>query len=431
MSEEQPEQPAEVPAEAPTETPVEQPAEAPAEAPSEAPAEQPYEAPPIEDAAPEAPPAPDPDRELTPEEEEAAKIQAEEIAKNEALKAPAAAEAAKKEEEKRTSKDVVAASGVIVDAPEARGKIYDSVLHAIGNTPLVKLPRLKEKHGLPAELLAKLEFCNPTSSLKDREAFAIITDAEKAGKIKPGETILVEASSGNMAVSLAMVAAAKGYKLILTMPESVSFERRRLLQLLGADVETTPPDAGMKGALKAIPVLLRQHTGAVHLDQFTHAACAQIHAETTGYEIWTDTGGHIDALVVGVGSGATLTGVAGYLKKQKADIRVFAVEPAGSAVLSGKKPGAHKIQGIGAGFVPEILDASLIDHVVQIADDQCFKMAKQLIKTEGIPAGISSGAVMAAAVEVAKLPDFKDKNVVAILSSGTERYIGTKLFEDR
>ncbi|MEM7679965.1 MAG: cysteine synthase A [Pseudomonadota bacterium] len=447
MSEEQPDQPAENPVpETPSEAPVEPPAEAPVESPPEAPADTP---PPAEEPAqpenpaegateenasppPPAPEGPDPDRELSPDEDDAAKKQADDVAKNEALQAPKDdSKPVEKEEDKRAAKDTVAAAGPIVEEAGSRGKIYESVLHAIGNTPLVKLPRLKAKHGLPAELLAKLEFCNPTHSLKDREAFAIITDAEKAGKIKTEESILVEASSGNMAVSMALVAAAKGYKIVLVMPESVSFERRRLLQLLGADLELAPADGGMKAAIERIPAILKQRENAVHLDQFTHMACAQIHEETTGPEIWADTEGNIDALVVGVGSGATLTGVTKYLKAQKSDIRVFAVEPAGSAVLSGKAPGGHKIQGLGAGFVPEILDASLIDHVVQIADDQCYNMAKQLIASEGIPAGIASGAVMAAAVEVAKLPDFNGKNVVAILSSGVERYVGSKLYEDR
>lgn len=421
MSEEQPpEQPEEIPAEAPVEAPVEAPAEQPAEAPSEAPSEEP----PVEISSE---PLPE-DRPMTPEEEEAAKKQAEEVAKNEALKAPKA-DGAGEATERSLPKDVIGTAGPIVTQVDSRGKIYESILQAIGCTPLVKLPKMSQKHGVQAELLAKLEFFNPMSSSKDRAAFAMIEDAEKAGKIKQGESILVEASSGNMAVSLAFVAAAKGYQIIIVMPESVAFERRKLLQFLGAKLELTPPDKGMKGALDRVPHVLREKNNTYQLNMFASMANAQIHAETTAEEIWADTGGQVDAVVIGVGSGGTLTGVAGKLKQKNPNLHVYAVEPAGSAILSGKPKGPHKIQGIGAGFVPPILDASLIDGVVEITNEQCFDMVKDLARTEGIAAGISSGAVLAAAIEVAKLPDYAGKRVVAILASAAERYVGNGLYD--
>lgn len=388
--------------------PEEQPAaEEAAPAPEEQPAEEPAaEAPPAEDTPAEAAPA---------QEQPAAPEQANQQAEDEGVPP-------QKEVQGSTA-------GVIVENPESRGKVYDSILHAIGNTPLVRLPRLTEKYHIESEILAKLEFCNPVASAKDRVAFAMIEDAEKAGKIQPSKTILIEPTSGNTGFSLAVVAAAKGYRLILTMPESVSIERRKILRYYGAELELTAAELGMKGAIEKSEQLLKFHNESYSPAQFENPANVQIHAETTAEEIWKDTEGQVDILVCGVGSGGTITGVSQALKKHKAEIQTYAVEPADSAILSGKDPGAHKIQGIGPGFVPAILDATVIDQVVQISNDQAFEMARDVAKTEGLPAGISSGAVMAAAVEVAKLPDNKGKKIVAILPSFAERYTDSDLFE--
>ncbi len=319
--------------------------------------------------------------------------------------------------------------GALVENPESRGRIYDNILQTIGNTPLVRLPRLTEKYHVEADILAKLEFFNPLASVKDRIGFAMIEEAERAGKITPGETVLIEPTSGNTGVALAFVAAAKGYKLILTMPESMSIERRKMLAYFGAEVILTPAETGMKGAIERAQELAKEHANSFIPGQFDNPANPQIHRETTAEEIWKDTDGKVDVLVSGVGTGGTLTGVSQVLKARKPELKTFAVEPEDSPVLSGEEPGPHKIQGIGAGFVPSILDVKLIDQVVKISNDQAFEMARELARLEGVPGGISSGAAIAAAIEVAKLPDYKGKQIVVIIPSFAERYISTALFD--
>jgi cysteine synthase A len=312
---------------------------------------------------------------------------------------------------------------------EFRGKIYESILDTIGATPLVRVPRFAEKYKLDADVLAKLEFFNPVASVKDRIGFAMIEAAERAGKITPGKTVLIEPTSGNTGIALAFVAAAKGYHLILTMPESMSVERRKMLRYFGAEVVLTPADKGMKGAIARAEELAKEHKDSFIPGQFDNPANPQIHRETTAEEIWNDTDGKADILVSGVGTGGTLTGASQVLKARKPGFKTYAVEPADSPVLSGGEPGPHKIQGIGAGFVPSILDTKLIDKVIKVSNDQAFKTARELAELEGIPGGISSGAAMAAAVEVARMPENKGKQIVVIIPSFAERYISTLLFE--
>ncbi len=312
---------------------------------------------------------------------------------------------------------------------DARGKIYDSIIDTVGATPLVRLPRLSEKYKLEAEILAKLEYFNPLSSVKDRIAFAMIEDAERAGKIKPGQTTLIEPTSGNTGVGLAFIAAAKGYRLILTMPESMSIERRKMLMLLGAELALTPAEKGMKGAIDRANDIAEQEDNTFVVGQFQNPANPQIHRETTAEEIWADTEGQIDILVSGVGTGGTLTGVSKVLKDRKPGFLSYAIEPADSPVLSGGEPGPHKIQGIGAGFVPDVLDKSLIDGIVKITNDEAFAMAREAAALEGIACGISSGAAIAAAIKVAQIPDNKGKRIVTILASSADRYLSTALFE--
>jgi cysteine synthase A len=314
-----------------------------------------------------------------------------------------------------------------VNPEETMARIFNDITETIGNTPLVQLRRLTE--GISATVLAKLEFFNPLSSVKDRIGVAMVRAAERAGTIKPGDT-LIEPTSGNTGIALAFVAAARGYRLILTMPDTMSVERRALLRALGAKIVLTPGSKGMKGAIAMAEALLRRHPTAYMPQQFENPANPQIHRETTAEEIWRDTDGKADILVAGVGTGGTLTGVASVLKQRKPTFRAVAVEPASSPVLSGGQPGSHKIQGIGAGFVPKILDVSLIDEVITIEDDTAFSFARRLAQDEGILAGISSGAAVAAALEVAARPETADKTIVVILPSSGERYLTTALYRE-
>ncbi|MGJ0505871.1 MAG: cysteine synthase A [Methylocystis sp.] len=314
-------------------------------------------------------------------------------------------------------------------AKPGRGRIYDSITQTIGDTPLVRLDRLAEQKGVKANLLAKLEFFNPISSVKDRIGVAMIDALEAAGKITPGQSVLIEPTSGNTGIALAFVAAARGYRLILVMPESMSIERRKMLALLGAELVLTPAAQGMKGALAKASELAAETPGAVIPQQFESPANPEIHRVTTAEEIWNDTNGHVDYFVSGVGTGGTITGVGQVLKQRNPALRVVAVEPEDSAVLSGRPPGPHKIQGIGAGFVPPILDRGVIDEIVTIGNQTAFETARLLARVEGIPVGISSGAAVAAALEIASRPEAAGKNIVLIIPSFAERYLSTALFE--
>ncbi|MCB1563483.1 MAG: cysteine synthase A [Alphaproteobacteria bacterium] len=313
---------------------------------------------------------------------------------------------------------------------ESRGKVYDSILDTVGGTPLVRLPKFTAKYGLEADIMAKLEFFNPLGSVKDRIGFAMVEAAERAGKIKPGETTLIEPTSGNTGIALAFVAASKGYRLILAMPESMSLERRKMLRFLGAEIELTPAEKGMKGAFERVEALMAEIPNAFQLSQFDNPANPQIHRETTGEEIWRDTGGQVDILISGVGTGGTLTGASQALKAYNPDFKTYAVEPEESPVISGGEPGPHKIQGIGAGFVPDNLDTSLIDGVVKVNSTEALETAREVARLEGLPCGISSGAALAAARQIAKLPENKGKRIVVIIPSFAERYISTLLFEN-
>lgn len=312
---------------------------------------------------------------------------------------------------------------------EFRGKIYDSILDTVGATPLVRLNRLAADAGVKAQIVGKLEFFNPLASVKDRIGFAMIEAAERAGTIEPGRTTLVEPTSGNTGIALAFVAAAKGYRLILTMPESMSIERRKMLKLLGAELVLTPAPEGMKGAIRKAEEIVATDPNAYMLQQFKNAANPEIHRNTTAEEIWKDTDGQADILVSGVGTGGTLTGVGEVLKSRKPGFRVVAVEPEDSPVLSGGMPGPHKIQGIGAGFVPDILKKDLIDEVVRISNQRAFETARKVARLEGVPVGISSGAALAAALEIGARPENDGKQIVVILPSFAERYLTTALFE--
>jgi cysteine synthase len=310
-----------------------------------------------------------------------------------------------------------------------RGRVYASITEAIGDTPLVRLPRLAALHHVQAAILGKLEYFNPAASVKDRIGVAMIDAMEAAGTIGP-DTVLVEPTSGNTGIALAFVAAARGYRLILVMPDSMSLERRKMLLLLGAELILTPAAQGMRGAIAKAEELVRTTPHAIMPQQFSNPANPEIHRRTTAEEIWNDTGGEIDVFVAGVGTGGSITGVAQVLKPRKPTLRVIAVEPQDSPVLSGGKPGPHKIQGIGAGFVPDILDRSMIDEVVTVANQTAFETARALARQEGIPAGISSGAAVAAAIEVGKRPEMAGKTIVVILPSFAERYLSTALFEE-
>jgi len=309
-----------------------------------------------------------------------------------------------------------------------RGKIYDNIIDTIGATPIVRLNRLMNDGGVSGNILGKCEYFNPLSSVKDRIGLAMIEAAERDGRIKEGAT-LIEPTSGNTGIALAFVCAAKGYRLILTMPESMSVERRKMLLLFGAELELTPAPLGMRGAIERAEALVSEIPGAMMLQQFENPANPEIHRKTTAEEIWHDTNGKVDALISGIGTGGTITGCGIFLKEKNPDIKIIAVEPEDSPILSGGAPGPHKIQGIGAGFVPAILDRGIIDEVLQIGNETAFAMARNVAKLEGLAVGISSGAALAAALEVAERPEMAGKNIVVILPSFAERYLSTALFE--
>ena len=309
-----------------------------------------------------------------------------------------------------------------------RGKVYESIVDTIGDTPLVALPRLSGELKPGARVLAKLEFFNPLASVKDRIGVAMIEALEQSGRLKPGG-VLIEPTSGNTGIALAFVAAAKGYRLVLVMPESMSMERRKMLALLGAELVLTPAEKGMKGAIAMARELLEKTPDAVMPAQFENSANPAIHRATTAEEIWADTAGEVDVVVSGVGTGGTITGVGQVLKARKASIRMIAVEPTASAVLSGGEPGPHKIQGIGAGFVPVNVDRSVIDGVEQVSNEDAFDMARRAARLEGLPVGISSGAALVAAFRQAALDENSGKTIVAIVPSFAERYLSTALFE--
>ena len=309
-----------------------------------------------------------------------------------------------------------------------RGRVFESITDTIGDTPLVRLNRLPAERGVQANILAKLEFFNPISSVKDRIGVAMIDALEAEGRIRPGGT-LIEPTSGNTGIALAFVAAARGYRLILVMPETMSLERRKMLALLGAELELTPGPQGMKGAIARALELRDTIPGAVIPQQFQNPANPEIHRRTTAEEIWNDTGGEIDWFVSGVGTGGTITGVGQVLKPRRPSLKIVAVEPEDSPVLSGGQPGPHKIQGIGAGFVPEVLDRAVIDEVVTVGNQTAFDTARQVARLEGIPVGISSGAAVAAALEIGSRPGMAGKNIVVVIPSFAERYISSALFE--
>ncbi len=313
-------------------------------------------------------------------------------------------------------------------APEFRGKIYDSILDTVGATPIVRLNRLAARYGAKAHLIAKLEFFNPLSSVKDRIGIAMIEAAEAAGKLDP-DTVIIEPTSGNTGIALAFVCAAKGYRLILTMPESMSIERRKMLRLMGAELELTPAAGGMKAAIARAEELAKTMPKTFIPQQFENPANPEIHRHTTVEEIWNDTAGNIDVMVAGVGTGGTVTGVGSILKERKPGLKIVAVEPEDSPVLSGGEPGPHKIQGIGAGFIPKILDTNLIDEIIKISNQRALDTAREVAALEGIPVGISSGAALAAGLEVAVRPEMTDKTILVIIPSFAERYLSTALFE--
>jgi len=317
----------------------------------------------------------------------------------------------------------------MTNSKPGRGRIYDSITETIGDTPLVRLKRLPKEAGAKADILVKLEFFNPLSSVKDRIGVAMIETLERQGKIAPGKNTLVEPTSGNTGIALAFVAAAKGYKLILVMPESMSIERRKMLLLLGAELVLTEAAKGMKGSIAKAQEIVASTPGAVMPQQFENPANPDIHRRTTAEEIWNDTDGKVDVVVSGVGTGGTITGVGQVLKAKKPSVRMVALEPEDSPVLSGGQPGPHKIQGIGAGFVPAILDRSIIDEIVTISNETAFETARKVARQEGIPVGISSGAAIAAALEIGARPEMVGKTIVAIIPSFAERYLSTALFE--
>ena len=310
-----------------------------------------------------------------------------------------------------------------------RGRVYDSITDTIGDTPLVRLDKFAKEKGIVANLIAKLEFFNPIASVKDRIGVAMIEALEAAGKISPGKTTLVEPTSGNTGIALAFAAAAKGYKLILTMPETMSIERRKMLALLGAELVLTEGPKGMKGAIAKADELAATIPNAIIPQQFENPANPEIHRTTTAEEIWNDTRGEVDIFVAGIGTGGTITGVGQVLKKRKPSLHVVAVEPESSPVLSGGQPGPHKIQGIGAGFAPKILDTTIYDEIVKVSNEDSVANARLVARLEGVPVGISSGAALQAAIVVGSRPENKGKNLVVVIPSFAERYLSTILFE--
>ncbi len=310
-----------------------------------------------------------------------------------------------------------------------RGRVYDSITQTIGDTPLVRLDKFASEKGIVANLIAKLEFFNPIASVKDRIGVAMIEALEASGRIKPGRTVLVEPTSGNTGIALAFAAAAKGYKLILTMPETMSMERRKMLLLLGAELVLTEGAKGMKGAIAKAEELVQTLPDAVIPQQFENPANPEIHRATTAEEIWNDTNGEVDIFISGIGTGGTITGVGQILKQRRPGVHVVAVEPEASPVLSGGNPGPHKIQGIGAGFAPKILDTSIYDEIVTVSNDDAFSNARLVARLEGVPVGISSGAALHAAAIVGTRPESAGKNMVVIIPSFAERYLSTALFE--
>ena len=306
--------------------------------------------------------------------------------------------------------------------------IANDITSLVGQTPLVKLNRLPNEFNCRAEIIAKLESFNPTASVKDRIAGAMVKSAEKEGTIKPGHTVLVEPTSGNTGIALAMVAAAKGYRLILTMPDTMSTERRSMLRAFGAELQLTPGQEGIQGAIQLAKELVASVPNAYLLQQFDNLSNPEIHEKTTAEEIWEDCEGKLDALIAGVGTGGTITGCARFLKQKNPKIKVFAVEPSSSPVLSGGNPGSHAIQGIGAGFIPNVLDMNQIDEVIRINDNEAMDIGRRLAKEEGLLSGVSSGAAVAAALKVGNQPAFTNKRLVVILPSFGERYLSTAMF---
>jgi len=318
-----------------------------------------------------------------------------------------------------------------IPAPKipGRGRVYDSITDTVGDTPLVRFDRLAKEKGVGAHILAKLEFFNPLASVKDRIGVSMIEALEREGKIGVGHGVLVEPTSGNTGIALAFVAAARGYKLILVMPDSMSVERRKMLALLGAELVLTPATQGMKGSIAKANEIVAATPGAVVPQQFENPANPDVHRRTTAEEIWNDTAGEVDIVVSGIGTGGTITGVGQVLKARKPSVRMVAVEPEDSAVLSGGAPGPHKIQGLGAGFVPGILDTGVIDEVVTVGNQTSFDTARLAARLEGAPVGISSGAALAAAIDIGRRPENKGKTIVVIIPSFAERYLSTALFE--
>jgi len=310
-----------------------------------------------------------------------------------------------------------------------RGRIYNSIIETIGNTPLVRVPGLSADQGLVGDLVLKLEFFNPISSVKDRIGVGMILDLEQAGKISPGDT-LIEPTSGNTGIGLAFVAASRGYRLILTMPDSMSIERCKMLAYLGAELVLTPKEQGVVGAIEKAKELLKENPGSVMPSQFTNPSNPDIHRKTTAEEIWVDTDGKVDVIISGIGTGGTITGIGQTLKPRKSDLKIVAVEPELSQVLSGKGPHSpHVIQGIGAGIIPEILDLDVIDEFIPVSNEEAIEKSRLAARLDGIPMGISSGAAVAAGIRIAQRPEMKGKIIVAIIPSFAERYLSTVLFD--